>query len=244
MTSKLNLDTNLLAGRINTRLRDLGETQAALADAVGVSSAAVNQWCKGQTRELKGPYLLKAAKFLKVSPTWLSAKEGPMELQSEIEQKESIVSSFEPPSEDSDYVAVPQYSIRFQGGDGSYALEEDLDATPCYYKGTWLKSKGIPLGKAKRFRVTGDSMEPTIMRGDYILVDCSKNDPETIHEGGVYALRIGNKLKVKRLRWQSGQLVMFSDNDEYYPPEPISELDSGDFELIGRVKERTGDSGL
>ncbi len=49
-----------------------------LAEAAGVSSAAVSLWYKGATQSLKADPVLRLASFLGVRAEWLSEGRGPM----------------------------------------------------------------------------------------------------------------------------------------------------------------------
>ncbi|KRE65820.1 MULTISPECIES: helix-turn-helix domain-containing protein [Micrococcaceae] len=57
--------------RLDQELNRQGKTQAALAEAVGVSSATVSQWRSG-TKTPSATNLIKVAKFLGVQPSWLT----------------------------------------------------------------------------------------------------------------------------------------------------------------------------
>lgn len=66
-----------LAERIAERRRELGLYQADLADAAGVSTAAVSQWERGETKNLKLEHLFAIADALKVQARWLALGQGP-----------------------------------------------------------------------------------------------------------------------------------------------------------------------
>ncbi|MFK5633350.1 helix-turn-helix domain-containing protein [Ornithinimicrobium sp. LYQ103] len=57
--------------RLDQELSKQGKTQAALAEAVGVSSATVSQWRSG-TKTPSATNMMKVAGFLGVQPSWLS----------------------------------------------------------------------------------------------------------------------------------------------------------------------------
>jgi SOS-response transcriptional repressor LexA/DNA-binding XRE family transcriptional regulator len=76
--------------------------------------------------------------------------------------------------------------------------------------------------------VEGDSMYPTLDRGDLVVCDSCGWSGE-----GVYALRMGGDGFVKRLTKAPGKVVIISDNPKYPPREEPEE--SQDFEIIGRV---------
>lgn len=60
-----------LHDRLDRELHKQGKTQAALAEAVGVSSATVSQWRAG-IKTPSATNVIKIAKFLGVQPSWLS----------------------------------------------------------------------------------------------------------------------------------------------------------------------------
>jgi transcriptional regulator with XRE-family HTH domain len=76
--------------------------------------------------------------------------------------------------------------------------------------------------------VDGDSMEPTLHRGDMVVCDSCGWSGE-----GIYAVRMGGSGFVKRITKRPGKVVVLSDNPKY-PPQEESE-GSEDFAIIGRV---------
>jgi phage repressor protein C with HTH and peptisase S24 domain len=76
--------------------------------------------------------------------------------------------------------------------------------------------------------VEGDSMYPTLERGDMVVCDSCGWSGE-----GVYAMRMGGDGFVKRLTKAPGKLIIISDNPKYPVREEPEE--SQDFEIIGRV---------
>ncbi|GBR09392.1 LexA family transcriptional regulator [Gluconobacter frateurii] len=102
-----------------------------------------------------------------------------------------------------------------------------------------------PYRKLIAVRARGDSMEPYICSGDIIVLDL--ND-RSIFTGGVYGLRVGDQLLVKRLSVRAnGNLIVASDNARY-PTDEISATeirqmteDGGSpMAIIGRVVWRMG----
>jgi phage repressor protein C with HTH and peptisase S24 domain len=70
----------------------------------------------------------------------------------------------------------------------------------------------INTSKVKGIQVDGDSMEPTLKDGDYVLID------ETINFGtnGIYAIQYGGQILIKRLQFKmDGTILILSDNDKY-----------------------------
>ncbi|RBQ28382.1 S24 family peptidase [Aliarcobacter vitoriensis] len=70
----------------------------------------------------------------------------------------------------------------------------------------------INTNKVKGIQVDGDSMEPTLRDGDYVLID------ENINFGtnGIYAIQYGGQILIKRLQFKmDGTILIISDNDKY-----------------------------
>ncbi|MFW2606168.1 LexA family transcriptional regulator [Aliarcobacter butzleri] len=70
----------------------------------------------------------------------------------------------------------------------------------------------INTNKIKGIQVDGDSMEPTLRDGDYVLID------ENINFGtnGIYAIQYGGQILIKRLQFKmDGTILIISDNNKY-----------------------------
>ena len=80
----------------------------------------------------------------------------------------------------------------------------------------------------KQMRVIGDSMDPTIKDGDYILADTSF---QSFDIDGIYLIRMLNGLAVKRLQAGLNNVKILSDNKLY---EPITAA-AGEVKIIGKV---------
>ena len=89
-------------------------------------------------------------------------------------------------------------------------------------------------------KVSGDSMEPTLLPDDLVLVDHSR---ATITlQGGIYAIAIGNAIMIKRIQvlFPQNKLRILSDNPHYEPIEadPDQVKINGKVIWFGREKER------
>ena len=89
----------------------------------------------------------------------------------------------------------------------------------------YLKQYGEKLGL---LYVDGDSMEPTLRRGDLVLCDSCGYDGE-----GVYVLMRDGDSYVKRVYKDSGKFVIKSDNPMY--PTKEEPLESENLGIVGRV---------
>lgn len=222
------------ATQLNPRI-----TKKGLANACGISSPAVSAWFSGATKKISVPNLVAASKYLGVSERWLANGVGEM-----IESNVKVVDDSSEIDE-SEYVRIPEYSISFEGGDGtegeSITYDEIKDASDSYYSRDFFISRHINPEKCKVFRVRGDSMEPLICDGDRILVDCS---PQEIISGKIYAFAMNGKLRVKYLSplLKGGYLVR--SHNTAFEDEVLQDDELNSFVLIGRVRDRSGGSFL
>jgi SOS-response transcriptional repressor LexA/DNA-binding XRE family transcriptional regulator len=119
---------------------------------------------------------------------------------------------------------VPLLDQRLSAGPGA-ALPEEDEAKALIRVPGYLAQYGENIAA---LTVDGDSMEPTLRRGDMVVCDSCGWSGE-----GIYAVRMGGSGFVKRLTKAPGKVVIISDNPKYPLREEPEE--SGDFQVIGRV---------
>lgn len=116
-------------------------------------------------------------------------------------------------------------------GSGNEILAEDIT-------GHWIIPQAdfhtLPFSAApnniKMLRVSGDSMEPTLKDGDWILADMSRKSPDS---DGIYLLQLSTGLAVKRLQGSitPDTIIIKSDNPVYNPEN----ANLKDVIILGRV---------
>lgn len=100
------------------------------------------------------------------------------------------------------------------------------------FRQDWLQA--LPVSRPEKlavFRIDNDSMEPTLMPGDHVLVELSSN---RLGRDGIYIVRIGQILEVKRITVNPATelVTVASDNLRY---EKFVDLDPARIEAAGRV---------
>nr|DAG80824.1 MAG TPA: Repressor protein CI [Caudoviricetes sp.] len=209
-------------------------SKSELAKVCGVTPSAVSWWFSGKSQTPAAVNTYQLAKYLNVSERWLVNGIGDM--------KGSTVVAIEDEDPDNDqYVGIPESRIAFQGGDGFYGdsltFEDIEEASIAYYKRSFFVKKHINPARCKRFKVTGQSMEPLLWDGDVILVDCAQTE---ILSGKIYAFALEGKLRVKILHQKlKGGIIVKSANPDY-PEETLTDNDLDTFKIIGRVCDRSG----
>ncbi len=93
--------------------------------------------------------------------------------------------------------------------------------------------KDLKNKKLMAIEIIGDSMEPRLKDGDYIIVTPIPIDRNT--EDGIYAIRIDGKIKVKALQFKlDGSIKIFSLNPAYEPEIYNPQESQIDFQIIGK----------
>lgn len=217
--------TMLLSDRINYLRDEKNATMEQIADVAGVTQAAVSQWCNGKTTNIKSHVAQKLAEYYKISAKWLSSGEGLPTDNTNIEIY--------------NYTTIPYKRITFQCGEGYEPSYEDLlDKTFIKLENKFFIDNQVSPNHCICVKVEGDSMEPLIYNGEYVVID--QNERNNIKEGKVYAFGVQGKMRIKRLYPKiDGSLVIKSENknfeDDHVPPELMDSV-----VIIGRVVARIG----
>jgi phage repressor protein C with HTH and peptisase S24 domain len=143
---------------------------------------------------------------------WIRKGEGPMLRE---EQKGA---------DEAQFFSVRKALARCSAGGGEIP-EEGYEAQTYMFRRDWLRGVALEsLEKLFLMDVTGDSMEPTLLAGDTVLVDKGRTTEVT---QGIYVLRINDALLIKRLALASpGRITVICDNKKLYPPTtmPVEEV--------------------
>ncbi len=128
--------------------------------------------------------------------------------------------------EKSRYVYVPQVSGKISAGAGRVP-EEDEEIRVAFRR-EWIRRKGDARDMVL-IKVAGDSMEPTLLAGDLVLVDRGRNyfDPQ----GGIYAIALDDIIMVKRIQMLDDQVRIISDNKKY----EVFEVPADKVKINGKV---------
>ncbi len=130
-----------------------------------------------------------------------------------------------------DYTLVDCYQVFASAGFGA-TVSDELKTDPMAFRTDWLKKEGLAPERLAVIRAKGDSMEPTISNNDIILVNLCNGDAL---RDGLYVLRIGDSLLVKRLQFDVlGGIKVISDNPGY-ETQVVTKDQRADVHIVGRV---------
>jgi phage repressor protein C with HTH and peptisase S24 domain len=130
----------------------------------------------------------------------------------------------------SGFLMVPRKHIAFSAGNGSMVFEEE-DAPPLAFREDWLTKNKLKPDKLVVAYAVGDSMEPRIHDGDTLLIDLQQT---AIRSENIFAIRVDDELRVKRIIKQTASVLVVSDNPTY-PTETLTFEQAEQLQIIGRV---------
>ncbi|WP_436357336.1 S24 family peptidase [Brevundimonas sp. CEF1] len=206
--------------RVKAARKERGMTQGELGKALGVVQSVVSDIENGK---------------LKSWPTHRNAIRRVLgKPLSYFEPEESDL----PPETDvhadlSNVVMLPEYDVRLSAGDGFYVGAETTKREWPYPRFLVVDQLGMSPGNATVQEVIGDSMEPTLSSGDYVLIDL--NDSR-IGLPGIFAVWDGDALVCKRVERIPGseprQVRLKSDN----PLHGEYQVAEEQVRVVGRVR--------
>ena len=214
-----------LAHRLQQAMKTAGLSQGDLAKAVGISQPTINALLSGKSQGTK--HLVAIARALDVTPDWLQTGRDTNVLPAKHRPAAASIIEIEGET----YARLPMYDIRAQAGRGSLAYDGDPIGWRVFDL-NWIKTVSrASIEQLKVVEVSGDSMEPTLFKGDHVLIDLGNR---AIAQHGLFVLRLDDSLMVKRVQklFATATVRIISDNPKY-AAEEISE--EGRLEVIGRV---------
>ena len=131
---------------------------------------------------------------------------------------------------------IPLYDTPASAGHGSFFDSENIiQHVP--FDTAWLKREGLNQKNLVCLPIKGDSMMPGLIDGDIVLIDRARR-----HGDGVFVLRIGDALRIKRVQWLANGSLRISSDNPLYQPEVLNpaELDDTQFALIGACHTKIG----
>jgi len=212
--SKVEIDLMELSVGIGDRLIEVrGKlTQQEFADSIKIGKSTLFRYEK-EERLPDVEAIARICEKYDIDYTWLiTGKGSPHELDR--------------------YVSIPQFDIAASAGMGAF-VHDNAEVQMVMVDRDWLKVQlKVQPKDVSLINVRGDSMFPTLNHGDMLLV--SSNLAHIAD--GIYVLRYGGMLQVKRLQWQpNGKVRITSDNPTYEPFLVDLSDESIEFRVIGKV---------
>ncbi len=216
--------------RIRERLKVLKRSQGWLARAVELSPQAISKMANGGTSET--PKLYQIARALGTTVEYLSGESE--KTSAAVTEKHSAYRA-QPDDERpakparTDLVNVPELDLRY--GMGATNVDVPIGKTMRQFSRSWLRqfTNARPEDLAWAQGI-GDSMTPTFLDSDLLLIDTS--DTDIAISDKFWAIAYGNSGMVKRLRpMPDGSVKIISDK----PGLSEERAYDGEMHVIGRI---------
>lgn len=177
---------------IKSRRKELNLTLEQVGDLVGVGKSTVRKWETGDIENMKRDKIVKLAKALRVSPSYI------MGIDEEQPQLETLPVK-----------KIPVVS-KISAGLPIYSEENLIDYI--YFATNKLNSDKEEFG----LKVSGDSMDKIFQDGDIVVVE----KDSVVENGQLGVVMInGYNATVKRIRYNGDQIILIpeSNNSNHYP---------------------------
>jgi phage repressor protein C with HTH and peptisase S24 domain len=210
-----------LAERIRARARQMDLPLTRLALDAQVNRSFVYDILYGRSQNPTKTKLERLAGRLKVGVDWLVTGHG-------------FVDGFEPGREDDGlYVTIRSVKVTPSMG-GGRIVEEVEEGEPLRFLARWVREAlKVQPDDLRIMRVEGDSMEPTLLDQDTVLVDLTKKTPSP---PGIFVLHDGMGLVAKRVeivpRSEPLRLRIVSDNSRY----AAYDVTVDEANIVGRIR--------
>ncbi len=194
------------------------ESVNSFAKRCGISQTAMRSYINGSLPSIDKAQ--KIAETAHVSLLWLITNQGTADTSSIDEQKDT-------------YIAVPVMKTRASAGGGAVAIDEGQDGWVKFDR-AWLHNTWH-LNPSDLFTIPsiGESMEPTIKAGEYLLA--SRSEQHLKLADGIYIIRLEGNILVKRIQVLPGRKIIISSDNPAYKPYEIKLDDGVDFDILGKV---------
>ena len=213
-----------LSDRLRARANQLGISPAHVAEMAGVNRSFVYDILRGRSARPGIDRLAEVARVLKVDRDWLIHGIG------EVEGTPPFVDN-----PDDAFVAIAHATPRPAMGGGAVVTEDgDTPGRVYHFRRSWIRNslKASP-SQLRIMHVEGDSMAPTLLSGDAVLVDMTRRAP---NPPGIFVLDDGMGLVAKRVEHIPNSdppaVRVISDNKHY----PEYERTADEIHIVGRIR--------
>lgn len=227
--------------RLNQIIKKIGGNKES-AEIIGKSVKSIERYKKGG--DISFDDAQKLTKAAGVSLSWLAgnARQTPHGF-SDLTNHNQQSHDFDYPKDFKDrytsiketqsHVSIPVMDITASAGHGSIPISEEqtsvIQFDRSYLHNTW----NLNANDLFTINTIGESMEPTIKAGEYLLV--SKSEEHMKLADGIFVIRLDGNILVKRIQILPGKKVFISSDNSAYTPYEINLDDGVDFHIVGKV---------
>lgn len=211
----------VIPDRLRERIAARGTSQSALARSVGISQATIAKLVGGDAFGSKHLHLI--ARELRTTEAYLTGTtDDPGEGFVPLPSTEVVASQLG---------LVPVREIDLKYGMGATELEVPVTTTIRHFSRDWIRQyTGASPDHLYFAQGIGDSMSPTILDSDLLLIDASEKNLRLADK--IWAAAYGHSGMVKRLRQMAdGSVKIMSDNQNVRDEIAYD----GELHVLGRV---------
>lgn len=206
-------------GRLRALIQGRG-SQAAVAKFAGLSPSNLSHLLSSKGGE---PGISKLAALCQTLGTSIDYILTGVSVQSEAVVKLDVPWST---------VSIPAlHEVEASAGDGSLLPSDQMEEATIRFPERWLRENFGQVAGLRLLKVRGDSQEPELRDGDWIMIDTQRDSLEN----GLFVLTLDGFLMVKRVQREGAIVALTSRNEAYQPVKiPPTEYDDR-VRIVGRV---------
>lgn len=198
--------------RIKKKREELKLSQEQLAEIMGYKSKTSIHKAEQGITDLPQSKIIEFARALKTTPSYL------MGWEEKIEKSNAII------LDKSQFIYVPVYG-KASAGNGYINMDTVLYDKLIHINGYSHDSFLI--------EVSGDSMEPTILDGEFVLVDPTRTE---ICEGKIYVITYNGETYIKMIeKHEEDEIVLLKSVNQKYRDKIIKKEEFENVKIEGRV---------
>lgn len=211
--------------------KTLHQTQDEFAKSIGTTRSKI-----GDIETDKQQIPLETATVIKnlygVNFEWLLTGDGDKYPPSKLMNLNNNISTFN--GADSKVIYFPLYDVKGAAGGGCPVTQENIVAWIPVTEFFIRTLHYISIKNLSIITVYGDSMEPTLVSGDLILVETYNELKLT---DGIYVLGNDDLILIKRIQFLAENKVKLNSDNKVYEPFIIN-LKKDNYRIIGKVLAR------
>lgn len=175
----------------------LGFNQVNFSEKIDLAAQSLARYEKNKVNPSM-EFVAKLTNMFSVNSNWLLTGKGEIFIS---ESNKTVISN---------NYDIDLLNVRAGAGEGVYNYVIETVDTISLDKSFFRTP--INTNKVKGICVDGDSMEPTLRDGDYVLID----EGTKFGTNGIYAIQYGGQILIKRLQFKmDGTIIIISDNTKY-----------------------------
>ena len=210
-------DEEAFVGRLR-KIIAMSESANALARKAGISQSGLHRYLNGSDPSRRA--LIALAEAAGVSVEWLATGAEP----DAADPSKNDLSK----NDLGTLARMPIYAFD-RHPQSAQPIPARTVFTPLAFCREWLREHGVNWQNVMVVTMRGDSMEPTIMNNDNLLIDVAETE---FQDGDIVTVNDGERILIRRLQHLlHGRMRMISDNQKY---ETI-DIAASDITMIGKV---------